>query len=184
MRSILSFFLVFVIAAFCSFKVEPAKPDILKWSKTLKLEKSDFTLVKKLPGLQIASASTGIYLNYNYGGSFNIRAYAVFSRRKSVILESVTGDKLADILNHEKRHFDITEYMARKLNAELMTVHDQRVAEKLYHEYLDELDTQHRIYDAQTDHFNDKVYQKIWDLKMDSLLGLTPSTTNIKINPQ
>jgi hypothetical protein len=64
-------------------------------------------------------------------------------------------------------------------------VHDQKTAEKLYYEYLDELDTQQRIYDAQTDHYNDKKYQKIWDLKMDSLLGInTPNTTNIKINPQ
>lgn len=151
----------------------PYKPDIT-WSQK-KLTREDFTLVKTLPNSRIAILNSGINLNINYNSTYKYRAFSNCNRNISVLIDTLSGQHLIDVINHEQRHFDITEYMTRCLNQQLLGVNDVNVAYKLFYQALDDLDTMQKQYDAQTEHYNDKAYQLMWNSKIDSLLNITKS---------
>lgn len=183
MKNILLIFVMMIIVTLLESFRTPIKSDVLLWSKDLKLEKSDFIMVDKLPDNQLASITTGIYLNYNYQGTGAIRAYSVMSRYQSVMLNNILDqNKIKEILQHEKGHLDIAEYVTRLLNNRLMYVKDWKTADKLFSDYsIDTVAVYQKLYDAETEHYMNKSEQKRWNEKLKSMLDYT---INIKINPQ
>lgn len=82
-----------------------------------------------------------------------------------------------DLLNHEKRHFDLAEIITRKLRKELLEyISIDAYDSKLYFEYLSTVkyrELRKRIanqYDQETNHGMNKKAQKRWDTKIDNLL--------------
>lgn len=184
---ILIFVMIVSITVLESYRTY-TKPDVLLWSQDIKFESSDFKLVDKLPDNQLASVTTGIYLNYNYQGANIIRAYSAMVRSQSVMLKSLISDKikLKEVLNHEKRHLDVAECVTRMLNSRLANIKDWRIANKIFSEYsIDTVAVYQKLYDTETEHFMNKEAQKDWNNKLDKILGLTKdSLTGIKLNPQ
>ena len=183
MKNILLIFVMMTIVTLLESFRTPTKPDILLWSKELKLEKTDFIMVNSLPDNQLASITTGICLNYNYQGTGAIRAYSFMSKHQSVILKNFFDkDNLREVLEHEKGHLDIAEYVTRLLNNRLMYVKDWKTADKLFSDYsIDTVDVYQKLYDAETEHYMNKSEQKRWNEKLKSMLDYS---INIKINPQ
>lgn len=134
----------------------------VKWSKD-KINTDYFTLTQSIQSGRLARAYTGIYMDYNYMGTHNIKAYAVWDKSKSLIIDTLSGSELEEVITHEQGHFDITEYITRCLNNELREVSTISAADKLYYLYLDKLDWMQKMYDLQTDHHNNKPTQLVWD---------------------
>lgn len=158
-----------------SFRTCETKPDILLWSKNIKLQRTDFVIVNSLPGRQLASISTSIWLNSNYQGTGAIRAYSGMTRSSSLFLKSINNEqKIKEILNHEQGHFNITEFVTRMLNDRLYRIKDWNTANKLFEAYSkDTLKLYQYRYDTQTNHHNDKVRQKQWDEILNKSLGIS-----------
>ncbi len=134
----------------------------VKWNSD-KVNTSYFTLTQSIPSGRLARAYTGIYMDYNYMGTHNIKAYAVWDKSKSLIVDTLSGDNLEEVIAHEQGHFDITEYITRCLNNELKDVPTIAVADKLYYLYLDKLDWMQKMYDTQTEHYSNKPTQLVWN---------------------
>ena len=155
-------------------------PSEVRWEKDFKMTKSYFQMTEALPAQQAASIHTRIGLMPNYMGTYRPRVYAYFNPYNSYMLKSLSKDQMTILLNHEKRHFDIAEYMARACNSVIYNVTDTYTMYKVFAEYQTKLDDMQKLYDAESDHCNNIEGQIIWDKKLDSLLELRP----LKINPQ
>lgn len=150
----------------------------VKWNNDLYLTPAYFTIKDSLSNNQLASICTGINLVYSYNGSFRPRAYSFMNTKQSVIKAGLTGSKLQEVLQHEKIHFDITEYITRSLNSKLLYVSDIHVANKLHGQYQKILDDWQKKYDEETDHYNNKYMQDVWNVKMKNLLSISQEYVN------
>ena len=95
----------------------------------------------------------------------------------------VPKDKSDDLLNHEQRHFDLTEVYRRKFEAalkELVGVGDTskgatedlyRKIDELYEEIEQERQRQQKRYDDETKHGTDDAKQKEWNDRIDRWLA-------------
>ncbi len=84
-------------------------------------------------------------------------------------------DTSAHILNHEQRHFDITEIYTRKIRKAIsdkpLTMNDYYEQFKEIHtKYLREVDSCQNSYDLETNHSKNKLQQKLWDRKIEMQL--------------
>lgn len=145
----------------------------MKWEKGNKVTLSNFTVVDTMDNNRVARASTAIYLDYNYRNSGNIRAYCVWSKPNSVIKSSITSneDSLNKILRHEQGHFDITEYITKCINKELIGIKSPRIADSIYNSQIERWDTIQRLYDVQTNHHTIQPSQEKWEQMIEKWLG-------------
>lgn len=149
--------------------------EIVEWKDERKLNRDDFTLVQALPNNALAIVSTGIHMS---SVNKSYRAVALQNKNKSYMVAKVArGYKLREVLNHEQGHFDITEYITRRLNKALVGVSDEREANILFNRYFDSLDLIQTVYDAQTEGSIDSLWQCRWDDKLNHLLRKDLSST-------
>jgi len=173
-------FLLVTMLVLSSFTNEPAE---YQWSSNYKVQVKDFQVDAYL-GKRLASISTGIGMNKNYNGTYSFRAVAIADRKQSKINPKIlSGYRLQEVLNHEQLHFDIAEYVSRRLNSHLVNIKDLNTAEKLFAQYTDTLSLIQMVYDAQTDHSNDPIWQDKWSKNMDSLLNGQKIFTQWKMYP-
>lgn len=163
-----------------SFTTEPAE---YQWKSNYKVQLKDFQIDANL-GKKLASIQTGIGMNRNYNGTYSFRAMALSNRLQSKISPKVVnGYRTQEVLNHEQLHFDIAEYVARRLNSHLVNIKDLNTADKLFAQYTDTLALIQMVYDAQTNHSNDLEWQNKWRTNMDSLLNGQKILTQWKMYP-
>ena len=79
------------------------------------------------------------------------------------------------VLNHEQRHWDITEIHARRLRQKLkniqLTFEERNESIRdLHKRAMAEADEMQKLYDLETDHYNNFEMQTRWDRKIDSML--------------
>jgi hypothetical protein len=128
----------------------------------------DFKLVQGPLFRNIAATTcTGIMMIYNPAIK-SYEATAIFDSEKSVWSNTHTGN-ISYLLNHEQRHFDLTEYIVRKLNKDLVGK-DSLMQLKLFKVYEEQLDIIQKLYDAQTNHSVDTAQQSLWNSTIDNLL--------------
>lgn len=165
--------LFLLVIALISFTNEPAQ---YQWSKDYKVQLKDFQLDVNM-GRQLATIYTGLKMT-----KIPLKVYAISNRQMSKIsIRAYSGYRLKEVLEHEQIHFDIAEYVARRLNAELQL--DPSNHEKLFIQYTDTLSLIQIVYDAQTNHSNDPIWQDKWRRNIDSLLNGQKTLTLWKMYP-
>ncbi|WP_185247130.1 hypothetical protein [Chryseobacterium bernardetii] len=148
---------------------------IIEWSPNTKLNKNDFR--GKIPDNTINHAGTASNIGYEvvstsiWTGRIKMRTYAIFSKSESWLNEDFYTE---DLLNHEQKHFDITQIFACKLQRSINK--EIRIPQDYYSKFStlntaigDEYLKFQEKYDAETDHGTKLDVQKNYD-KMIGLL--------------
>lgn len=129
----------------------------------------------KVPSSSPYEATTWSAIRFSYGGigdELKITVETIFDPKQSWKTKNVTDH----ILNHEQRHFDITEVFARILRKDLLekkfnkyeTIDDE--ISKLFQHNFDDCEKMQDDYDEETDHSKKKEIQIAWDQKIDNML--------------
>ncbi|MBK7128042.1 MAG: DUF922 domain-containing protein [Crocinitomicaceae bacterium] len=129
----------------------------------------------KVPSSSPYEAITWSAIRFSYGGigdELNITVETIFDPKQSWKTKNVNDH----ILNHEQRHFDITEVFARILRKDLLeknfskyeTLDDE--ISKLFQTNFDDCEKMQDKYDAETDHSKNKEIQTTWDQKISHML--------------
>lgn len=147
-------------------------PTLKKWGK---LTWDDFDGMVKPFSSADARISFGINVKYDE----EKEKYYSYSFQNNVFSWKRRGVKNNTILlRHEQYHFDIAEYFARKMNEYIKKTQPQEVSD--YQLELTKnrelMDRMQKKYDKETDHSRNVEQQKIWENKVDSLLGKNKKT--------
>lgn len=148
----------------------------IEWNENRKLTIEDFK--GKVPanqGERAATTATGIKYSYSQDNKkIEVLTYAYFDAQKSWIDKS---KYTAQLLNHEQRHFDISEIYHRKLkkaiNQELKkSKNPQNIIAKRFKEIYGQSVNLQSLYDRETDYGRNIEKQKEYDAKIDAMLKL------------
>lgn len=166
-------FLILVLSFISfSFTVAFQKGDVkIYWSKDRPLTWDDFTgkILKGNP--HDAYTDSGIDFKYTYNSKEHVLVVDLltnFVKNKSSVK---TGKKVDILLNHEQKHFDISEIFTRKFRKNIL---EEKFKEKnctkklevLSDKYLNELGKYQELYDKETDHCKNEKKQAVWDEKI------------------
>jgi len=172
-------FILLISCGYFSYSQQQAWPKVIQptddtfhWNAGRKLTWEDF---KGIPDTsdKAAAASTASTLGYNYtytpDTTFHFFTYAIFVKNYSWVKEG--WDRTAYELNHEQRHFDITEIYARKLAMAFKRYKlNKNDRKRIYDSLSTEWDKIQDLYDKETKHSINIEKQKEWDKKIDGLL--------------
>lgn len=176
------FIFLFLSLAFVRKKQDETykEREIIVWDKSNKL-KWDYFKGKYHGSNKNAGTYSLIYSLYtnNTLKSINIRACFVLKASWK------TDKNLSDyLLNHEQKHFDITEIYARKLRKMLIdtffkteTISRMEIP-KIIRSNNKALNNYQDLYDQETNHSRNKENQSLWDKKIDDELNSLNSFTN------
>ena len=147
-------------------------PSEIKWTAS-KLSISDFK--QKPPGSSAFAALTtsSIHMNTNIdeNGKFTFTVYCGFIPNQSWM--KVKTDY---ILNHEQKHFDLSEVFTRKLKHDLDSLpansNFKLIPQKLFTIENNACQLLQKKYDDETNHSVDATMQAIWNERIDSLLNV------------
>ncbi|MCD2422937.1 DUF922 domain-containing protein [Niabella pedocola] len=162
-----------------------AQTPVIRWSASRMLRLSDYIIIKpgqESPaalGRNMAVTRTGfvytmarITSGTNKGKSM-IRVYAQMTPSHSYIVAEVAKGSPEDrayLLNHEQKHFDISEIYARELSRFLRTQSlGKAPMERMTNEMnrlFKELDAYQKKYDAETANGRNKQKQELWNLRI------------------
>lgn len=167
----LTSFLVFCVALLMAFTPQKNKYNRLIWSKNQKIQWKDFTA--KAPKSSKAHALTATEISFSLEYDKRKKAYeaevkCVFIKDKSWVKENPT----AELLKHERLHFDIAEIASRKIR---MAVKKERVLEsknpsekmnRIYKREMQSYEKMQKAYDRESDHSLDQEKQNLWNSKV------------------
>jgi len=162
-------FLIPVILLFFIVQDSPT----LSWQVDYRLEWSDFKGAPKPKSNAAAVTASGISFSYHIKTTdtelieYTYTVYADFYLEKSWYLKDRVT---ANILNHERLHFDITELFARKFRQRIknttFTLDIKNQMEGLHDTINAELEVMQQAYDSETDHSQNIKKQKEWQAKI------------------
>jgi hypothetical protein len=114
--------------------------------------------------------SSNVYLEFDSLAN-RYTAYSAQNSRYSWLKDHLRDNEY--VLNHEQYHFNISEYIARKLDAELAfeNVKESTDAYEMLGEARFSLDSLQDRYDGESDHGLLKDLQRLWEYRTDSLLA-------------
>lgn len=141
---------------------------LLKWDASDKLEWSDFKSKAESRSHHHALTASGVSIDMQQSSedSVSITIDANFYPKKSWLKKGKGTDHL---LNHEQKHFDISEIYRRKLVKTIMTsglLEDKNINKKIDKVYTDNdnaLREYQRVYDFETEHSQMIDKQLVWD---------------------
>jgi hypothetical protein len=138
------------------------KNDSVAWCARRKLNWKDFNLTLERDGA--AAPSNVVFTSTETSTGILIGVKATFLSNEAV---ANPNDTTRRVLEHEQKHFDITEIVARKIRRYLTgrDVNFKNV-DAVYDELLkmaDEIDTLNERYDSETDHSRDGFAQLKWN---------------------
>ncbi len=153
----------------------------IRWSKNFKVRVSDFqSPVNYNEGF--ANISTGFscdYIAQNETG-YTLDIYAFMTPDSSFMSrmpDLIWTDSGRAVLNHEQRHFDITEVNTRYFKKVLRSYKFRReqnvLIDSLYNIYQDKMIQMQNLYDKETENGGLDSMQTKWDFKIDSILRNT-----------
>jgi Bacterial protein of unknown function (DUF922) len=169
---------------FSSLHLTLQQEDRIYWSEKQKLTWFDF-LGNSMDKTELAAYTiSGISFSpVVKGDSLILSVVCYFDRNNSTVKpECLTSH----ILNHEQKHFDLTEIYARKLRKSILEYKFNKQTLKvdlanLFNKALDELDKEQDIYDAETRHSKEKEEQLKWDQKIKDQLKYLQNYSDSKI---
>jgi len=141
------------------------------WNHSRKLSWSDFKAAPDPSSSNAALTHSSIFLDLGHNDTK--LTYAIRCRfNQSRSWGRIKNDY---ILNHEQRHFDISEIHARRLHKGLKhyvfrskTVNED--TQKIYQEAMQRHVEMQQLYDRETNHSLNAEKQREWDNRIDSLL--------------
>ncbi|MGJ7033347.1 DUF922 domain-containing protein [Niabella hirudinis] len=174
--------IVLLVAGLMLAQALMGQSTVVRWLPSRALRTTDFRVVKRgqtTPaslGANMAVTRTGFIYSLSsiasgaQKGKVLIRVYAQMDPAHSYILEKVAKGPAVDLaylLNHEQKHFDISEIYARELSRFLQTQprgsttmeHITREAKRLFAE----LHAFQKKYDADTNNGRNKKKQEQWN---------------------
>ncbi len=162
--------------------------EIIVWNENNKL-KWDYFKGKVPESKYGAITCSTIYSKFESGNFLILNTRACFVKKESWHKD---GYSIAYYLNHEQKHFDITEIYARKLRKTLTDTvfKTETIAKKEINRIIRSnnkaLNDYQDLYDKETNHSINKENQSLWDKKIDeelkSLSNYTKNIVEIKIN--
>lgn len=166
--------LFFVLTFLVGFNTKGTYADVyIHWSEQ-KLEWKDFKTTFLFLGDFDASIYSSIQIPKNIKQD-EFLVYAYMNPGKSYKLISAVDDD--QLLIHEQYHFNITEYVSRKMRKELVSVGKENLTlnklKKLKSKYIYKIDSLQSLYDYETKHNLNYEKQRYWELKIDDLLRQT-----------
>lgn len=166
---------LFALTAFIlstSFSSQERDSHYIYWDQR-KLTWDDFK--GRRPSSTPYTASTSSAIQFGFSGensTIQCSILTLFDPKDSWKKKEVTDH----LLNHEQRHFDITEIYARVLRK---AVHETTFKnyntlstelQKIYQKAVSDCNKFQDLYDRETDHSKKKDDQAAWDLKIDTML--------------
>ena len=155
------------------------------WTKTIKLTWNDFK--RPAPWIRVHDAQSALWIDVSdqsLVGLDQIEIAAYFRPDSSWAIPEKTSENLLD---HEKRHFDIAEITARRFrqyfsewnggDRENFDLYIMNVR-KLISSFSDSIQN---LYDTETNHSLNKEVQRAWDLRIDSILNNLRQYENNKV---
>gem|GEM_PF-335345 len=149
--------------------------DTLHWNKDHKLTWDDFQGIPDTTSIGMAGTSSGFVTKSKYltDSTISVVVSAVFYKKKSWVKDS--WYKAAYALNHEQRHFDITEVYARKSTAAFKKYkYNKKTVNKdidsIINYFFHNMNEIQDMYDKESKHSIDTFKQKEWDAKIDKWL--------------
>ncbi|UPT65312.1 MAG: DUF922 domain-containing protein [Sphingobacteriales bacterium JAD_PAG50586_3] len=151
----------------------PAKQTKIFWDENNSLDWQLFQVRDLVAGNHAAQSNIGISTSCEYsqkGGKITVRA--TFNQANSWVRHDCITDH---ILNHEQRHFDISELFARKMRKQLteanITPQNFKVKyNAIYNTIVAEHNAYQDLYDDQSEHSIDEEGQNRWNLLIDTQL--------------
>jgi hypothetical protein len=166
---VLMSFSLFLLLVILSGYKEMHNSDYIRWSIDRKLKISDFTMVDyPLKDGAAATTCTGIMMDWEKCTN-RYRAFAVFDKNNSKWNIGLVK-RQQWVLNHEQLHFDITQFIVNQLNSKLSQ--DSMSTSKMIREFdkhVIMLDSLQILYDRQTNHGRDSIYQFLWNKIVNNL---------------
>lgn len=143
------------------------------WKSDTKIGWEDFQDSVPLNHEFDAWTVSGINYRYHYDShSATATIHSFFDRNESW---SVKEKQTARILDHEQRHFDITEIFARKFRKSIFAWNKKTAFDKFIKSCFDSIMNLRKkeevLYDDETKHSKDAKGQASWNAKIDSLLS-------------
>jgi len=178
--------LSWILLSFCfAFTVKkqnvPYKEkEIIVWSENSKLD-WDFFKGNPSKSSHEAISSITIYSKYEDAPNLTINIRACFIKKESWKKDKLPSDYL---LNHEQKHFDITEIYARKLRKILTetTFNSEAIAKreipKIIRDNNKALNVYQDLYDKETNHSINKENQSLWDKRIEEELKAAANYIN------
>lgn len=156
----------FICCLFCIQKDTP----VLSWNEDKILDWSNYIGKPSFLSDAAAITASGITFGYSIEETNNkvvdidLEIAAHFYPEESWYKEKHAN---AHLLNHERLHFDITEWYARKFKKRVKYLkydsNVQRQLNRIYRKINKELDSTQRVYDKETDFSRDIPSQKKWE---------------------
>ena len=158
-----TFFISFLLSIWL-FPISAGQPNELYWSSNEPITWDDFEGQKKYRSSFVAQTVSLIEQSFACKGDhFEFDIKAKFNKNKSWTIT----DK-ADVLKHERKHFDITEVYARKMRKAYTELkypcsYTMEQLGSIYDRYFDELKIVQEQYDIETNHGIYQMKQEEWD---------------------
>ena len=132
-------------------------------------------------------AMTGTDFAYDYWSNeegYVVNLECLFNKNRSWIRPEWRSNE--QVINHEQRHFDLAEVYIRKVRKKFL---DEKL-EYLNYYILDsimfsidkELRVMEQMYDAEAGRLENAQMQRVWDLKIDSMLNVSNKYDSIYIS--
>lgn len=142
-------------------------PNEIVWTENYTLQWEDFTGEPNRKHHSDALTSSSIYFGYRFDGdrTYEIEVYSSFFRDQSWVKN---GSPNSYLLEHEQRHFDLTEIYARKLKKELTEYAYngkslERNYDRLFEKYFRLLENEQKQYDRESHHSLNRSVQEKWN---------------------
>ena len=162
-------FIILFCAALLCFQDEPT----INWSPQLQLEWSDFQGRPVKGTTVVAVTASGLSFGFSTKrtndqlSDYTFHVEAQFYPQKSWYIKARAN---ANILSHERLHFDITELHARKFRKTIsntkFTNNINKEMEDIYASINRELTAMQNLYDEETDHSQNLEKQREWESKI------------------
>ena len=177
-----TFILIFII--FFSFNLS-AQDNNIVWDKDNQLSWEKFKGSVPKGTEMVAKTSSEIKMHYHNVGNDSL---FISVKAKYYSLDSWAKKSMVNgyLLNHEQRHFDITELFARKLRKELLNGHFlvSKITyelEIIRKEIIKQAYDEQARYDKETDHSTKREVQDKWNKYIDEQLKALESYKNTEI---
>ncbi|MEO6406797.1 MAG: hypothetical protein ABIY51_11605 [Ferruginibacter sp.] len=163
---------LFILSANISYAQVNAKDTLVKWDANHRITWNDF-IVKDTNDRFAAETNTFFKANfYLKNDSVFCQVITYLNADRSWRKPSLKTDGQYAI-NHEQKHFDITEIFARRIRKELMVVSaNEQQVEKIYYNNAKACREFQELYDTETRHSLNKQSQERWDKKIRRMLLL------------
>lgn len=163
-----------LIFFFCVKSYAQNIDDTIHWRENYKIRWEDFIGIPNSDRWSAVIYTLLEYKYYRHSLNYTFLTSAVMYKQKSW----VDTNKVQDYeysLNHEQKHFDLSEIYARKLltalkNAELTSSNIRSESQRICDKISSELDTVQVEYDRQTLHGNNYRIQEEWNEKIKKML--------------